>query len=42
MSFMEDPDNPNHGLPPAPPSPEEEWSGLDGNVGILYVVVLSY
>ena len=27
---MQDPDNPSHGLPPAPPSPEEEWAGLDG------------
>lgn len=30
MSFMEDPDNPKNGLPPAPPSPEEEWANLDG------------
>lgn len=28
---MEDPDNPKNGLPPAPPSPEEEWAGLDGS-----------
>ncbi|KAK4019857.1 protein disulfide-isomerase A5 [Daphnia magna] len=31
VSFMEDPDNPKNGLPPAPPSPEEEWAGLDGS-----------
>ena len=30
VQFMEDPDSPKNGLPPAPPSPEEEWSGLDG------------
>lgn len=30
MSFLEDPENPKHGEPPAPPSPSEEWAGLDG------------
>ena len=27
---MEDPENPRNGMPPAPPSPEEEWGGLEG------------
>lgn len=42
VKFLGDPDSPENGLPPPPPSPEEEWAGLEGAENLHHLTDSSF